>query len=254
MESIEKFSPEVCNELGYYVYRLVDPRNGNTFYVGKGKNNRVFAHSKCALKDFKDDDVIYDPTDDDEINLKYKTIREIKGEGLEVINIIERYNLNEHEAFLIESVLIDTYGIERKLTNKVKGYNSTESMNVLTLEKYFKADVYDDSKIHFPYIIIKIKDYWLQERNEDRYETTRSSWVANFDKVQKYHYVLSVTKGIVKEVYKVDERHTTSWGRVEFTGKVAETEIRNLFKDKKIPEIYRQKGNANPFLYSKNSK
>lgn len=41
MEELNKFSPEVCDELKYYVYRLVDPRNGQTFYVGKGKNNRV---------------------------------------------------------------------------------------------------------------------------------------------------------------------------------------------------------------------
>ena len=45
MEELNKFSPEVCAELKYYVYRLVDPRNGQTFYVGKGKNNRVFAHA-----------------------------------------------------------------------------------------------------------------------------------------------------------------------------------------------------------------
>ena len=36
-----KFSDTVCRELGNYVYRLVDPRNGETFYVGKGVNNRV---------------------------------------------------------------------------------------------------------------------------------------------------------------------------------------------------------------------
>lgn len=44
MNGITGFNPEVCEELEYYVYRLVDPRNGQTFYVGKGKNNRVFAH------------------------------------------------------------------------------------------------------------------------------------------------------------------------------------------------------------------
>ncbi len=38
------FSPEVIKELGHYVYRLIDPRNGETFYVGKGKGNRVFHH------------------------------------------------------------------------------------------------------------------------------------------------------------------------------------------------------------------
>ena len=40
------FSPEVSDKLEYYVYRLIDPRNGDTFYVGKGKGNRVFDHVK----------------------------------------------------------------------------------------------------------------------------------------------------------------------------------------------------------------
>ena len=33
---INKFSKEVSDKLQYYVYRLVDPRTGLTFYVGKG--------------------------------------------------------------------------------------------------------------------------------------------------------------------------------------------------------------------------
>ena len=36
---INKFSPEVINQIDHYVYRLVDPRNGKTFYVGVGKGN-----------------------------------------------------------------------------------------------------------------------------------------------------------------------------------------------------------------------
>ena len=41
----EYFSPEISQKLMFYVYRLVDPRNGETFYVGKGVGNRVFQHS-----------------------------------------------------------------------------------------------------------------------------------------------------------------------------------------------------------------
>jgi len=31
-------------KLKTHVYRLVDPRNGETFYIGKGRGDRVFAH------------------------------------------------------------------------------------------------------------------------------------------------------------------------------------------------------------------
>jgi len=42
MERQVRFSEEVIEKIGHYVYRLIDPRNGNTFYVGRGQGNRVF--------------------------------------------------------------------------------------------------------------------------------------------------------------------------------------------------------------------
>ena len=33
MAELDKFSPEVCEELGHYVYGLIDPRNGRYFYT-----------------------------------------------------------------------------------------------------------------------------------------------------------------------------------------------------------------------------
>jgi len=34
----------VSPTMKFYVYRLIDPRSGVTFYVGKGQGNRVFTH------------------------------------------------------------------------------------------------------------------------------------------------------------------------------------------------------------------
>ena len=250
MEELKEFSSEVCKELKYYVYRLVDPRNGQTFYVGKGKNNRVFAHAECALEAYKDVD--YTPEQDDNENLKYKTIREIKDSGLDVIYIIQKYGLEERDAFVIESALIDAYSIDRKLTNKIKGFNSSEPTNAITLQRNLAAVEYVDCATNPRYMIIKVKDYWLNQR-KDRYECTRSAWKLNPETAKKYPYVLSVTGGIVREVYKVNEWHycEENNGRAEFTGVVAEPEIQAIFKDKKIPEKYRKKGQASPFLYGK---
>ena len=42
----DHFPDGVSEQLKWYVYRLVDPRNGGTFYVGKGQGNRVFDHAR----------------------------------------------------------------------------------------------------------------------------------------------------------------------------------------------------------------
>jgi uncharacterized protein len=44
---IESFPTEVAQKLKTYVYRLIDPRNGETFYVGKGQgDSRIFPHAR----------------------------------------------------------------------------------------------------------------------------------------------------------------------------------------------------------------
>lgn len=253
MQELRKFSPEVCQKLNYYVYRLVDPRNGQTFYVGKGKNNRVFAHAECALSNYNDVD--YSLENDNDENLKYKTIREIIDAGLEVIYIIQKHGLSERDAFVVESTLIDAYSIDRKLTNEIKGFNSSEPRNAITLQRDLSAKEYVDSRSYPKYMIIKVKDYWLNQR-KDRYECTRSAWKLDPKKASKYKYVLSVTNGIVHEVYKVNEWHYCDGnsGRCEFTGEVAEKEVQEIFKWKRIPEKYRKKGQASPYLYGKPDK
>jgi hypothetical protein len=41
---LQAFPPGVASKLKTYVYRLIDPRNGETFYVGRGQGDRVFQH------------------------------------------------------------------------------------------------------------------------------------------------------------------------------------------------------------------
>lgn len=43
------FSQSVVEKIDFYVYYLMDPRNKEIFYVGKGKDNRVFQHVEDAL-------------------------------------------------------------------------------------------------------------------------------------------------------------------------------------------------------------
>ncbi|MDH7791999.1 LEM-3-like GIY-YIG domain-containing protein [Ochrobactrum sp. AN78] len=70
---IDRFSDAVKNELQAYVYRLIDPRDGKTFYVGKGRGDRVFQHVKEFESISTDQTSIMNP--------KLKTIAEIKRAG-----------------------------------------------------------------------------------------------------------------------------------------------------------------------------
>ncbi|SMH47677.1 MULTISPECIES: hypothetical protein [Cyanophyceae] len=47
---LKKFSSEVIDQLNNYVYRLIDPRNGETFYVGRGVGNRLSQYRTKSLK------------------------------------------------------------------------------------------------------------------------------------------------------------------------------------------------------------
>ena len=46
----DRLPEEVAKQLKWYVYRLIDPRNGETCYVGKGKGDRVFVHARGENK------------------------------------------------------------------------------------------------------------------------------------------------------------------------------------------------------------
>ena len=41
---MNEFAAGVAEKLGFYVYLLIDPRDDDVFYVGKGTWNRCFAH------------------------------------------------------------------------------------------------------------------------------------------------------------------------------------------------------------------
>lgn len=247
---INEFSNEVISKLNYYVYRLIDPRNGQTFYVGKGKGNRVFQHVKCAI-DYYDG---VDETSDDDPN-KLRIIKDILDEGLEVIHVIQRWNLTEKEAFEVESALIDAY---QGLSNLQNGHHTEYGVtNADTLEKRLSLKEYDEPT-DFKYIIIKVREWRLEELFERfpdtyRYESTRYAWKIRPKSTTEYPYVFSVTNGIVKEVYKVHDWYLVEdRKRYAFNGELASKEILDRFVNKRIPDKYVKKGMASPVLLSKN--
>ena len=107
---IDSFPPEVADKLQYYVYRLIDPRNGETFYIGKGKGNRVFAHARGDIET-------------DSLSEKMTRIRSIHIAGFDVAHVIHRHGLSEKSAFEVEAALIDAYP---GITNIMDGHGNND--------------------------------------------------------------------------------------------------------------------------------
>ena len=236
------FSADVASQLGNYVYRLIDPRDFQTFYVGRGVGNRVFHHAKDELNHFEDDE--------DGLTTKLQQIREIRLSGKEVICVIHRYGLTKEQAMEVESALIDCYP---GLTNLVSGYGSDRGVITADdLQASFERPIYEEPA-EIDYIIVKTSNNAVQIAQGSLYDATRKAWRANLERASKIKIVLSVIGGIVREVYEVDEwyRSTEFDGRIEFNGKPANRETASLFQGKMIPEYYRKQGMSSPFLYKK---
>ena len=231
---MKQFSQAVCEKIGYYVYVLKDPRNSEIFYIGKGKGNRVFQHVSCALET---------EDDSDKLNL----IREILNEGKNVEYYILRHGLaTEKDALEIESACIDLIGLDN-LTNEIKGHNSWES-GMKTANEIVQH--YDAKAITItePTIIINInKLYKRFMKDNELYNTTRSSWKLG-SKKNEAKYVIAAYRGLVREVYKIN-----SWNQVgdrwEFAGEVAEKESRDKYLNQSL-ENYTKKGSQNPIKYT----
>ncbi len=243
MNTIRKFNRETIGRLKYYVYRLIDPRNGLTFYVGKGKGNRVFDHVNGVLN-FKGENSL-----ENEISAKIKQIKEIQGCGLEVIHVIQRHGMDEKTALEVEAALIDCYA---GLDNVQSGIDPERGVcNAEELDRICALAEYDEQLVSLKYVIIKVRPDWI-ERRGDLYHAVRSAWVAKLDKVKNYPYVLATVGGVVKELYKVDEWHyeNDTQYRVEFDGVVeSDAGLRGMVVGKQIPKRFRKKGLASPLLY-----
>ena len=245
---MNRFPEEAFETLGYYVYRLIDPRNGKTFYVGRGKGNRVFEHVNEELKFAKkvDDNEIKK----DEASAKIQTIHDIRKAGFEVKHIIHRYGMKKNEAVEVEAALIDVYSEPGILTNVQSGYDPDRGMiEADELIQKLCATEYDEPD-DIDYVIIKTKYSTVENNNNSLYEASRKAWKFNFDRVKTIKYVLSTINGIVKEVYKVKQWSPASEiGKVEFTADVAADNVRNIFINKLLPPIYRKKGLIASSLY-----
>lgn len=191
------FSDEVATKLGHYVYRLIDPRNGETFYVGKGTKNRVFEHAKLENLDFINKD------DEDEISAKAQRIRDIKNAGLSVIYVIHRHDVPEHAIYEVEAAVIDAFpglsNVQGGHGSGSRGPMSTQEIN----EKYALPEI--DWEPSEKLVLININKLNDRSSVKSILRQTQLAWRISLKRAESADYVLAVVRGVVVGAFKAHE-------------------------------------------------
>lgn len=217
------FSPTVCEKIGNYVYRLIDPRNGETFYVGQGQGNRVFNHiaEQVIEGEYKT------------IPPKLERIRAIHRAGLDVVHVIHRHEIPKEAINDVEAALIDSYP---GLTNIQSGYNSSSTGPMHTDEIIKKYDLPElDREPPHKLILLNINSAFDESGETDFYKETHLAWRLSLDKAKQADYVLAVARGVVKQVFVADRwlpatpqnfpDYKGPEGRYGFVGRIAPDDI-----------------------------
>jgi hypothetical protein len=229
-------TPLTNENLGHYVYTLIDPRSKKVFYVGKGSGSRIYAHVAGQISG--------------KVRLTPKNliIKEILDSGLQVSHEVVRHGLTEDQALLVEATLIDVYGREN-LTNEVDGHH-TDIYGKRTIEElelqYGAKELVPKHNL----LLIRINRAYKRGMGEKAlYEATRKHWKIG-KRAESFPYVCCVYDGIVREVYEVKEWYDSVEvpGRREFTGKKAVPEIRDHYYHTSVKHLMKQ-GAQSPYLY-----
>lgn len=243
VEESEFFPPDVASKLKTYVYRLIDPRNGETFYVGKGQGNRVFSHI-CAEQNLEGDE------NDNKLN----RIRKIRNAGFEVSHVIHRHGLDEMTAFEVEAALIDAYP---GLTNIIggRGGNDYGVMHAKEIIRRYSAEPAD-----FRHKALLISVNRTAEDRSSLYDATRYAWKISKSKAEQAEVILATVQGLILGAFIADKWLDATAanfpgcedapGRSGFVGREAPADIKALYVGKRVPDEYRKRGAANPIKYT----
>jgi uncharacterized protein len=257
-ELATKMDEAVLRRLENYVYRLIDPRNGETFYVGVGRGKRVLDHVRGTLQPAPTDSLgeSEDGDYEDEENLKLSRIWQIRKAGLEVGHIIHRHGIPDPKiARIVEAALIDAYP---GLSNRVNGHGSSD-FGCRHLEQIIHETGLPEFTPTEPLILISIGRSFEAE-DSSVYENTRKAWRASRRNAESFRLILGHSGGVVRGVFR-----PTGWliatrenfpdldadmpGRIGFFGEVADPETVQRYLGHRVPDRYRARGAANPFRY-----
>lgn len=238
--NIDSFPPEVADKLQYYVYRLIDPRNGETFYIGKGKGNRVFAHARGDIET-------------DSLSEKMTRIRSIHIAGFDVAHVIHRHGLSEKSSFEVEAALIDAYP---GITNIMNGHGNSDfgAMHSSEIIKKYAAET---AEFEHKALLISVNRSAL---DNSLYEAIRYAWRLSKKKASEAEVILATVQGLIVGAFVAEkwlEAETVNFpgresveGRYGFIGHEAPVKLQQQYVGKRIPDNFRKKGASNPIKYT----
>ncbi len=240
------FDSLTTTKLGYYVYALVNPLTAKVFYIGKGNNNRVFAHVQEIIDN------------KEEINsIKKAEIKAILDSGKQIEHYIIRHGLSESEAFLVESTLIDYNNIlVHKLTNEVSGHHSAFYGIKTTDELIRQYNAPKLEQISDSVVIININRKYKETKNKSIsvYEATKEAWVIGEQKRNEVQFALAEFQGIIIGVfeilhwYPIQTNNNTNNNRWGFGGIEAPENIKSKYINTSILHA-KKRGAANPIRF-----
>lgn len=194
---MNSFSDETRDALGYYVYCLVDPKDGKVFYVGKGKGDRVFQHALQAEKD------------NDAESKKLDKIREIhsRKDGHNVVgHYIVRHGLDEKSAFEIESVLIDfltypKFNTATVMTNIQAGHDQ-RLCGIKTAEDIEAEYRAEDIEVQPNDTLLLVNISGSRRGAKSLYDAAKGDWIVSSRVLKKITHVLAHYNGVVRGVFR----------------------------------------------------
>jgi hypothetical protein len=241
-EDIGSFSEEISRQLKTYVYRLIDPRNGETFYVGKGQGNRVFSHIRAEQG-----------LEGDELDNKLRRIRDIRLAGFEVGHVIHRHGMDQATASEVEAALIDAYP---GLTNIVGGAGSSD-YGVMHAKEIIRRYSADPAVFRHRALLINVN---RTSAETSLYEATRFAWKISRHRASEAEVVLPCVRGLIVGAFIADKWLDATAanfpgtedrpGRLGFIGHEASPEIQARYVGKRVPDRYRKRGASNPIKYT----
>jgi len=238
----DSFPPEVARMLKTYVYRLIDPRNGETFYVGKGKGDRVFAHMRAEKV-----------LEGDELDNKLARIRQIRLAGFEVSHVIHRHGMDDRTALEVEAALFDAYP---GLANIAGGTHSND-YGAMHSKEIIQRYSTQPAVFHHKALLICVNRTAFET---SLYEATRFDWKLSRARVKHVEVVLPTVQGLIVGAFIPDEWLDATAvnfpgrddvpGRLGFVGREAPADIQALYVGKRVPDEFRKRGVANPIAYT----